>query len=97
MNLAVRGDILLRCRHKRDGGKRSVPMFRATFHTGYTSDLVLRFSRTQVDGLARPERYPDDFFVELIFSPVDTAGMSCRKQYSTSMLPITDNYFGGFA
>ena len=73
VGVVLQGDVLMRCRHKRRGGKKSVAMFRAAFHTGYTPELVLRFSLAQLEGTSAA-RYPDDFFVELIFAPVDASG-----------------------
>ena len=75
VGVVLQGDVLMRCRHKRRGGKKSVAMFRAAFHTGYTPELVLRFSLAQLEGTSAA-RYPDDFFVELIFAPVDASGDS---------------------
>lgn len=65
----VQGDILLRCRHASASGTR-VSMFRAAFHTGYISGGVLRLTKAQLDGSASDPRYPDDFFVDLIFAPI---------------------------
>ena len=62
VGVVLQGDVLMRCRHKRRGGKKSVAMFRAAFHTGYTPELVLRFSLAQLEGTSAA-RYPDDFFV----------------------------------
>jgi hypothetical protein len=66
----VQGDVLVRCRHASLSGAR-ISMFRAAFHTGYVSGGVLRLTKAQLDGATTDLRYPDDFFVDLIFSTID--------------------------
>uniref|UniRef100_A0A7S1BY77 Phosphatidylinositol-3,4,5-trisphosphate 3-phosphatase n=1 Tax=Corethron hystrix TaxID=216773 RepID=A0A7S1BY77_9STRA len=66
VDLVVQGDILLRCRHLTSLGKR-LSMFRAAFHTGYVPAGVLRLSRTQLDGACGDDRFPENFFIDLIF------------------------------
>eukprot|EP00428_Durinskia_dybowskii_P079327 CAMPEP_0170449960 /NCGR_PEP_ID=MMETSP0117_2-20130122/51522_1 /TAXON_ID=400756 /ORGANISM="Durinskia baltica, Strain CSIRO CS-38" /LENGTH=702 /DNA_ID=CAMNT_0010711235 /DNA_START=35 /DNA_END=2140 /DNA_ORIENTATION=+ len=68
----VQGDILLRCRHVAASGVR-VSMFRTGFHTGYVPSGVLRLTKAQLDGASSDPRYDDDFFVDLIFSPIQPA------------------------
>jgi len=70
INQIIQGDILIRCRHLTFGKKR-VSMFRAGFHTGYAPPNVLRLTKTQLDGACNDKRYPDDFFLDLIFEKVD--------------------------
>eukprot|EP01042_Synura_sphagnicola_P000983 gene983-1110_t len=70
MDALIRGDVLLRCRHVRANGQR-VSMFRAAFHTGYISPGVFRFHAPQLDGASADSRYPSDFFVDLVFAPVE--------------------------
>ena len=66
----VQGDVLLRCRHLTKSGQR-VSMFRAAFHTGYVPPKVLRLTKAQLDGACGDKRFPDDFFLDLIFEPCD--------------------------
>jgi hypothetical protein len=47
-------------------------MFRAAFHTGYASGDVLRLTKAQLDEATRDPRYPDDFFIDLTFSTIDS-------------------------
>jgi protein-tyrosine phosphatase len=68
---AVQGDLLLRCRHVARSGVR-VSMFRCGFHTGYVPSGVLRLTKAQLDGSSSDPRFDEDFFVDLIFSPIDT-------------------------
>lgn len=64
----VQGDILVRCRHLTSQGQR-VSMFRAAFHTGYVPPNVMRLPKEQLDGACTDKRFPDDFFMDLIFEP----------------------------
>jgi len=66
----VQGDILIRCRHLTTQGQR-VSMFRAAFHTGYVPPNVMRLTKEQLDGANTDKRFPDDFFMDLIFEPCD--------------------------
>ena len=70
INQIIQGDILIRCRHLTFGKKR-VSMFRAAFHTGYAPPNVLRLTKAQLDGACSDKRYPNDFFLDLIFEKVD--------------------------
>lgn len=70
LECAVQGDILIRCRHCSVSGAK-ISMFRAAFHTGYISGGVLRLTKAQLDGTSTDLRYPDDFFIDLIFSAFD--------------------------
>jgi tensin len=48
-------------------------MFRAAFHTGYVPCGVLRLTKVQLDGANTDPRFADDFFVDLIFAPIEAA------------------------
>jgi len=74
LECAVQGDILIRCRHCSTTGAK-ISMFRAAFHTGYISGGVLRLTKAQLDGTAGDPRYPEDFFIDLIFSPFDPSSL----------------------
>jgi hypothetical protein len=77
----IQGDILIRCRHL-TFSKQRVSMFRAAFHTGYVPPNVLRLTKSQLDGACTDKRYPDDFFLDLIFEKVDaeTATKHLKEQ-----------------
>ena len=66
----IQGDILLRCRHL-TFNKQRVSMFRSAFHTGYAPPNVMRLTKSQLDGACSDKRFPDDFFLDLIFEKVD--------------------------
>ncbi|OQR81118.1 phosphatidylinositol-3,4,5-trisphosphate 3-phosphatase [Achlya hypogyna] len=68
----LQGDVLVRCRHLTDSGQR-ISMFRAAFHTGYIPMGILRLTKAQLDGACQDPRFDKDFFVDLIFAPVQDA------------------------
>ena len=73
VDAAVQGDILLRCRHADASGVRT-SMFRAAFHTGYVPCGVLRLTKAQLDGACSDPRFDEDFFIDLIFAPIEKIG-----------------------
>ena len=75
INQIIQGDILIRCRHLTFDKKR-VSMFRAAIHTGYAPPNVLRLTKTELDGASADRRYPDDFFLDLIFEKVDSDALA---------------------
>ncbi len=75
MEFPLRGDILLRGRHIQSNGKR-VSMFRTAFHTGYISGGVLRLTKADLDGANVDPRFTEDFFIDLVFSVVESQGSS---------------------
>ena len=75
LNQVVQGDILLRCRHL-TARKQRVSMFRAAFHTGYAPPNVMRLTKSQLDGGCTDDRFPDDFYIDIIFEPIDAAEAS---------------------
>ena len=71
VDCAVQGDILLRCRHAESTGAR-ISMFRAAFHTGYVPEGVMRLTKAQLDGSNGNSKFDEDFFIDLIFAPIET-------------------------
>ena len=69
----MQGDLLVRCRHFDDRTGARISMFRAAFHTGYVPSGVLRLTRAQLDGPNTDDRFDEDFFIDLIFAPVETS------------------------
>eukprot|EP00347_Sterkiella_histriomuscorum_P007642 403348134 len=63
----VENDILLRFRHFRSNQSR-ISMFRATVHTSFAANNVIRLTRDELDGAQQNENYPSDFFIDLIFT-----------------------------
>jgi C2 domain of PTEN tumour-suppressor protein len=75
INQIIQGDVLIRCRHLTFAKKR-VSMFRAAFHTGYVPPNVLRLTKSQLDGACSDKRFPDEFFLDLVFEKVDAEALS---------------------
>uniref|UniRef100_A0A7S3LC95 Phosphatidylinositol-3,4,5-trisphosphate 3-phosphatase n=1 Tax=Amphora coffeiformis TaxID=265554 RepID=A0A7S3LC95_9STRA len=75
LNQVVQGDILLRCRHL-TARKQRVSMFRAAFHTGYAPPNVMRINKSQLDGACTDDHFPDDFYIDVIFEPIDAEAAS---------------------
>jgi hypothetical protein len=67
----LQGDILIRCRHADSITGARISMFRAAFHTGYVPQSVLRLMKSQLDGPNTDARFDNDFFIDLIFAPVE--------------------------
>ena len=67
LQLEIDGDILIRCRHL---GKDHKPLtiFRAMFHTAFTKELVIRFTKNELDGAFNDDRFPPEFTVDLFLS-----------------------------
>jgi len=95
INQIIQGDILIRCRHLTFGKKR-VSMFRAGFHTGYAPPNVLRLTKTQLDGACHDKRYPNDFFLDLIFEKVDADDIAAiDKEKEKEESDSTENVHDG--
>jgi len=87
VDAAVQGDILLRCRHADASGLRT-SMFRAAFHTGYVPCGVLRLTKAQLDGACSDPKFDDEFFIDLIFAPIEKAGATGTANASGSAVGV---------
>lgn len=87
VDLPLRGDILLRCRHI-DWSKERVSMFRVALHVGYIPRQILRLSKMDIDMACNDDRFPDDFFLELVFEPVrETSNADYGSSSSVAKYP----------
>uniref|UniRef100_A0A8C6UZS9 Tensin 1b n=1 Tax=Neogobius melanostomus TaxID=47308 RepID=A0A8C6UZS9_9GOBI len=66
--LLLKGDILLKCYHKRFRGPCRDVIFRVQFHTCAVHDLELVFNKDQLDDTFRDDRFPEYGKVEFVFS-----------------------------
>uniref|UniRef100_A0A3B4ANE2 Uncharacterized protein n=1 Tax=Periophthalmus magnuspinnatus TaxID=409849 RepID=A0A3B4ANE2_9GOBI len=66
--LLLKGDILLKCYHKRVRSPSRDVMFRVQFHTCAVHELSLLFNKEQLDQSCRDDRFPDYGKVEFVFS-----------------------------
>ena len=67
VNIEIEGDVLIRCRHL---GRNNKPLtiFRIMFHTAFTKELVIRFSKDEIDGPASDDRFPQGFTTDLFLA-----------------------------
>uniref|UniRef100_A0A3B3CMH4 Tensin 1b n=1 Tax=Oryzias melastigma TaxID=30732 RepID=A0A3B3CMH4_ORYME len=66
--LLLKGDILLKCYHKRYRSPCRDVIFRVQFHTCAVHDLGLVFGKEELDETYKDERFPEYGKVEFIFS-----------------------------
>ncbi|XP_077435243.1 tensin 1b isoform X9 [Vanacampus margaritifer] len=66
--LLLKGDILLKCYHKRYRGPCRDVVFRVQFHTCAVHDLGIVFGKDELDETFKDERFPEYGKVEFIFS-----------------------------
>ncbi|XP_062853704.1 tensin-1 isoform X1 [Trichomycterus rosablanca] len=66
--LLLKGDILLKCYHKRYRNPSRDVIFRVQFHTCAVHDLGVVFNKNDLDETFKDDRYPEDGKVEFIFS-----------------------------
>ncbi|XP_056371135.1 LOW QUALITY PROTEIN: tensin-2 [Oenanthe melanoleuca] len=64
--LLLKGDVMVRCYHRRRGGREAV--FGVQFHTGTLRGPRLRLRRDELDLAWQDQRFPPDATVEFIFS-----------------------------
>ncbi|KAI1899468.1 hypothetical protein AGOR_G00062110 [Albula goreensis] len=66
--LLLKGDILLKCYHKRFHGPTRDVIFRVQFHTCAVHDLAIVFGKDELDETFKDERFPEYGKVEFVFS-----------------------------
>nr|XP_057939035.1 tensin-1 isoform X4 [Doryrhamphus excisus] len=66
--LLLKGDILLKCYHKRYCGPCRDVIFRVQFHTCAVHDLGIIFGKDELDETFKDDRFPEYGKVEFIFS-----------------------------
>ncbi|XP_055359901.1 tensin-1 isoform X3 [Betta splendens] len=76
--LLLKGDILLKCYHKRYRSPTRDMMFRVQFHTCAIHDLGVVFGKSELDETFKDERFPEYGKVEFVFSygPQKIKGLS---------------------
>ncbi|KAF5890176.1 tensin-2-like isoform X2, partial [Clarias magur] len=90
--LLLKGDILVKCYHRRSGVCERECVFRVQFHTCTVHGSQLWFGKKELDHACTDKRYPADATVELVFStspepkrgeevqekdPIGSPGISC--------------------
>ncbi|XP_078260428.1 LOW QUALITY PROTEIN: tensin-1-like [Rhinoraja longicauda] len=88
--LMLKGDVLLKCYHKREHSPAREIAFRVQFHTCAIHDLSVVFGKADLDDAFKDDRFPEHFKVEFIFSfgPEKIQGM----EYLENGLGISVDY-----
>lgn len=68
----VQGDVLIRCRNMLDDST-AVTVFRAMFHTSFTSEGVLRFGKSELDGLCANHLFESETWVDVCLSGLEAS------------------------
>jgi hypothetical protein len=83
--LILQGDIMLRFFHHKQKDP-DVAMFAISFHVGFVTDVVLRFTIAEIDGTSKNPRFPRDMFIDVIFSEhIDQSDMASELPVQTEV------------
>ncbi|XP_071349053.1 tensin-2-like isoform X2 [Trachinotus anak] len=79
--LLLKGDIMVKCYHRRSRAAEREVVFRVQFHTCTVHGAQLWFGKTELDVACTDDRFPPDATVEFIFSngPEKMKGREYRK------------------
>uniref|UniRef100_A0A8D3DNU1 Tensin 2b n=1 Tax=Scophthalmus maximus TaxID=52904 RepID=A0A8D3DNU1_SCOMX len=79
--LLLKGDIMVKCYHRRSRAAEREVVFRVQFHTCTVHGAQLWFGKTELDLACADDRFPPDATVEFIFSngPEKMKGREYRK------------------
>ncbi|XP_053171080.1 tensin-2-like [Scomber japonicus] len=79
--LLLKGDIMVKCYHRRSQAAEREVVFRVQFHTCTVHGAQLWFGKTELDLACTDDRFPPDATVEFIFSngPEKIKGREYRK------------------
>ncbi|XP_047439777.1 tensin-2-like isoform X2 [Mugil cephalus] len=79
--LLLKGDIMVKCYHRRSRAAEREVVFRVQFHTCTVHGAQLWFGKTELDLACTDDRFPPDAAVEFIFSsgPEKMKGRESRK------------------
>ncbi|XP_038130804.1 tensin-2-like isoform X1 [Cyprinodon tularosa] len=83
--LLLKGDIMVKCYHRRSRAAEREVVFRVQFHTCTVHGAQLWFGKTELDLACSDDRFPPDATVEFIFanSPEKLKGREYRKNDSS--------------
>lgn len=87
LDLQVEEDLVVRCRHLGRDGQAST-IFRVMFHTAFTENEIVTFSKTELDGAFNDERFPDTFKLDFI---LESNTIIQDSKFSESILQYPDN------
>lgn len=74
INLLIFSDTIIEVLHK--GDNRFKQLFSIQFHSLFITEDAIRFTRDQIDGVCKDIRYPNDFFIDLLFDQTKDVSLS---------------------
>ncbi|XP_054167937.1 tensin-1-like isoform X2 [Oppia nitens] len=88
-SLQLRGDILIKCYHKRQSPPGRVPIFRIQFHTCTLEHDRLVYNKDELDNGMAESRFPNDGFIEILFNS-SSENRPQNGSLSDAITPIVD-------
>ncbi|XP_055962628.1 tensin-3-like [Sorex fumeus] len=74
----LKGDIMVKCYHKKYRSATRDVIFRLQFHTGAVQGYRLVFGKEDLDSASKDDRFPDNGKIELIFSATPEKIQGCE-------------------
>ncbi|XP_066899101.1 tensin-3 isoform X4 [Kogia breviceps] len=74
----LKGDIMVKCYHKKYRSATRDVIFRLQFHTGAVQGYGLVFAKEDLDNASKDDRFPDDGKIELVFSATPEKIQGCE-------------------
>lgn len=70
------GDTVLEVLHYSDVENKFKQLFLIQFHTFFINESGIRFTKDKIDGICKDIRYPDEFFIDLLFDETKSTVIS---------------------
>ncbi|XDA75764.1 hypothetical protein R6Z07F_005929 [Ovis aries] len=74
----LKGDIMVKCYHKKYRSATRDVIFRLQFHTGAVQGYRLVFAKEDLDSASKDDRFPDNGKIELVFSATPEKIQGCE-------------------
>uniref|UniRef100_A0A8C6BCA9 Tensin 3 n=1 Tax=Monodon monoceros TaxID=40151 RepID=A0A8C6BCA9_MONMO len=74
----LKGDIMVKCYHKKYRSATRDVIFRLQFHTGAVQGYGLVFAKEDLDNASKDDRFPDNGKIELVFSATPEKIQGCE-------------------
>ncbi|XP_057587382.1 tensin-3 [Hippopotamus amphibius kiboko] len=74
----LKGDIMVKCYHKKYRSATRDVIFRLQFHTGAVQGCGLVFAKEDLDNASKDDRFPDNGKIELVFSATPEKIQGCE-------------------
>lgn len=87
-SIQLRGDILIKCYHKKQSPTGRSTIFSLQFHTCVLQQNRLIFAKNNLDDAHRDPRFSDEGFIEFMFSP--TTKTDFRPHNFEEIMPVSD-------